>query len=71
MLRDLRYKAMLEGPRGLPPVDKPALRDLMLKVSALAGAHPEIMEIDLNPVIAHGVGYTIADARMLLEPGSP
>jgi acyl-CoA synthetase (NDP forming) len=67
MLRDLRYKAMLEGTRGLPAVDKAALRELMLKVSALAGAHPEILEIDLNPVIAHAVGYTIADARMILE----
>ncbi|MGZ5126842.1 MAG: acetate--CoA ligase family protein [Burkholderiales bacterium] len=68
MLRDLRYKAMLDGTRGLPPVDKAALRELMLKVSALAGAHPEIMEIDLNPVIAHADGYTIADARMIVEP---
>jgi hypothetical protein len=67
MLRDLRYKAMLEGTRGLPPVDKSALRELMLKVSALASAHPEILEIDLNPVIAHAVGYTIADGRMILE----
>lgn len=66
MLGDLRYKAMLEGARGLPAVDKAALRELMLKVSALAGAHPEIVEIDLNPVIAHASGYTIADARMLL-----
>lgn len=68
MLGDLRYKAMLEGTRGLPAVDKAALRELMLKVSALAGAHPEIVEIDLNPVIAHGSGCTIADARMILEP---
>jgi acetyltransferase len=40
----------------------------MLKVSALAGAHPEIVEIDLNPVIAYAAGYTIADARMIVEP---
>jgi len=70
MLGDLRYKAMLEGARGLPPVDKAALRELMLKVSAFAGAHPEIVEIDLNPVIAHANGYTIADARMILA-GTP
>jgi acetyltransferase len=68
MVRDLRYKAMLDGTRGLPPVDKVALRELMLKVSALAGAHPQIVEIDLNPVIAHADGYTIADARMIVEP---
>lgn len=66
MLRELRYKKMLEGARGLPAVDKRALVDLLLNVSALAGAHPEIVEIDLNPVIAHGSGYTIADARMIL-----
>lgn len=66
MLRELRYKAMLEGARGLPAVDKSALVNLMLKVAALAAAHPEIVEIDLNPVIVHGSGYTIADARMIL-----
>ena len=66
MFGDLRYRKMLEGARGLPPVDKPALTQLILKLSALATAHPEISEIDLNPVIAHGNGYTIADARMIL-----
>jgi acetyltransferase len=58
---------MLEGARGLPVVDKAALCELMLKVSALATAHPEIAEIDLNPVIAHASGYTIADTRMILS----
>jgi acetyltransferase len=67
MLGELRYKAMLEGARGLPVVDKAALCELMLKVSALATAHPEIAEIDLNPVIAHASGYTIADTRMILS----
>lgn len=35
----------------------------MLRVAVL---HPEIAEIDLNPVIAHGDGYSIVDARMIL-----
>ncbi|MGZ5166818.1 MAG: acetate--CoA ligase family protein [Burkholderiales bacterium] len=70
MLGELRYQAMLEGARGLPAVDKDALCELMLKVSALATAHPEIVEIDLNPVIAHASGYTIADARMILAAPS-
>jgi acetyltransferase len=39
----------------------------MLTLSALAGAHPEISEIDVNPVIAHASGYTIADARVILR----
>jgi acetyltransferase len=66
MLDDIRFKAMLDGRRGLAPVDRTAIVDLLLKVSALAQAHPEIAEIDLNPVIAHATGYTVADARMIL-----
>lgn len=66
MLREPRYKEMLEGVRGLPIADKVALATLMLRVSALAVAHPEIAEIDLNPVIVHGNGYTVADVRVIL-----
>ena len=66
MLGEIHFKGMLEGARGLPAVNKPAIVDLLLKVSALAAAHPEIAEIDINPVIAHGDGYTVADARIIL-----
>jgi acetyltransferase len=67
MLGELRYKKMLEGARGAPPVDKEALADLLLRVSQIAASHPEIAEIDLNPVIARSDGYTIADARVILS----
>jgi acetyltransferase len=67
MLDEIKFKVMLDGVRGLPAVDKPAIVDLLVKISALAAAHPEITEIDLNPVIAHGDGYTIADARMIIR----
>jgi acyl-CoA synthetase (NDP forming) len=66
MFSELRYKKMLEGARGFPVVDKAALTQLILEVSTLSSAHPELVEIDLNPVIAHASGYTIADARMIL-----
>jgi acetyltransferase len=36
-------------------------------VSRIAALHPEIVEIDLNPVIARADGYTIADARVILS----
>jgi acetyltransferase len=67
MIGELRYKKMLEGARGAPPVDKEALADLLLRVSRIAALHPEIVEIDLNPVIARADGYTIADARVILS----
>jgi len=66
MVDGIRFKALLDGARGLPPVDRGAIAELLVKVSVLAAAHPELAEIDLNPVIAHEGGYTVADARVIL-----
>ncbi len=68
MIAELRYKTMLDGARGAEPADKQALADLLLRVSEIASLHPEIAEIDLNPVIARSDGYTIVDARVILNP---
>lgn len=68
MIGELRYKTMLDGARGAKPADKQALADLLLRVSQIATLHPEISEIDLNPVIARSDGYTIVDARVILNP---
>jgi acetyltransferase len=67
MIGDLRYAAMLDGTRGAEPVNREALADLLLRVSRIAQLHPQIAEIDLNPVIARADGYTIVDARMVFE----
>lgn len=67
MMSELRYSAVLDGVRGVEPVDKPAIADLLLRVARIASLHPEIAELDINPVIAYGVGYSIVDARVLLR----
>lgn len=67
MLDAIKAKKILAGARGTKPVDREALVDLMMKVSALVQAHPEVTEIDLNPVFAHDDGYTVVDARMILD----
>jgi acetate---CoA ligase (ADP-forming) len=66
MLDEIRGRALLAGIRGAPPIDRDKLISLLLGVSRLAMAHPEISEIDLNPVIVNANGYTVVDARMLL-----
>ena len=38
-----------------------------MKVATIAQAHPEIAEIDLNPVIARSDGYDVVDARMIFS----
>lgn len=70
MLSEIRSSAILDGVRGAPPVDKTALIRLMLAISELCTAFPEIAELDLNPVLAYPYGVGILDARILLECGS-
>ena len=64
---DNQAKAILNGVRGTPPVDRQMLKTLMLRLSDIAMAHPEIVEIDLNPLIVCSDGYSVVDARMILK----
>jgi len=70
MIDGVHHRAMLDGARGAGPVDRQALCDLLLALSRIAMCHPEIAAIDLNPVIAHGRGFAIADSRVLLDRGA-
>lgn len=69
MLDALRSKPLLDGYRGLPPADRPALIDVIRRISALVEIVPELRELDLNPVkvLAPGKGCVVVDARMRLE----
>ncbi len=66
MLDDIRGRAVLDGVRGGAAPDREAIVALLLRLSDLALAHPEIVEVDLNPVIAHAGGCSIVDARVVL-----
>jgi acetyl coenzyme A synthetase (ADP forming)-like protein len=68
MLRSLRTFPLLEGYRGAPPCDVPAVEELLLRVSALVEDHPEVVEMDLNPVVALPDGALAVDARLRVEP---
>lgn len=70
MVRGIRGFRLLEGYRGHPPADVPALEELLLRVSRLAEEVPEVGEIDLNPVFAFppGGGCRVADARVRVRP---
>jgi acetyl coenzyme A synthetase (ADP forming)-like protein len=64
MLDSIRGVALLRGFRGGPSRDEPALRELLLRLSALLEACPEIAEIDLNPVVVHESGVDAVDVRV-------
>jgi acyl-CoA synthetase (NDP forming) len=66
MIREVRAFRLLEGYRGHPAADIAAVEDVLLRVSRLVEDVPEIVELDLNPVIALGPGQgcRIVDARI-------
>jgi acetyl coenzyme A synthetase (ADP forming)-like protein len=67
MLRALRIFPLLDGYRGAPRCDLAAIEDVLLRVSAAVEAHPEIVELDCNPLIAIPDGAVIVDARVRVE----
>ncbi len=69
MVRELRTSAVLEGLRGEPPSDMPAIEDALKRLSQLANDFPQIAELDINPLIVHpvGEGCHVADIRIRLE----
>ncbi|WP_116110617.1 acetate--CoA ligase family protein [Amycolatopsis ruanii] len=66
LLRSLRAAALLTGARGRPPVDVPAAARVVATISALAAAHPEIAELEINPLLAAPGRVTALDARIVL-----
>ncbi|MHA2331494.1 MAG: acetate--CoA ligase family protein [Candidatus Hodarchaeales archaeon] len=67
MLTEIKAHHILDGIRGHPPVDKEALVQLILRTSDFIDNHPEIKEMDLNPVFASDDGCKVVDARIILH----
>jgi acyl-CoA synthetase (NDP forming) len=67
MITETKSAPILDGIRGNPPCNQKALVHLLLLVSDLVEAYPDIVEMDLNPVILHESGLSIVDARILLR----
>jgi len=66
MIREIRGRKILEHFRGKAAVNVNAVADIIQKLSALLTDHPDILEVDLNPVIASETGAVVVDARMSL-----
>ncbi|MCK9229335.1 MAG: acetate--CoA ligase family protein [Syntrophales bacterium] len=66
MFEDIRARELLHDFRGMPPVDSDRLRDIVKAVGTVALLHPEIAEIDLNPIIISGADPVVADALIVL-----
>jgi acetate---CoA ligase (ADP-forming) len=71
MIQELKGARLLHGYRGAAPVDEAALREVVLRVSALLTLCPEIHELDLNPVKVLQSGACAIDARVRVERRTP
>ena len=67
MVTSLRTFPLLDGFRGAAKCDVAGLEDLLLRVAAIVEQHPEIAEMDCNPVIVRPEGAVIVDARIRIE----
>ncbi|MGV9296140.1 acetate--CoA ligase family protein [Amycolatopsis sp. NPDC003676] len=68
MLSELKGAALLRGARGGTAADLDALVDLVLRVNGLLGSlPPEVVEVDLNPVIVTADQAVAVDARLILS----
>jgi len=66
MIAELRFGKLLDGYRGRPPVSRPALAQLLVRLGWLMQNHPEVAEVDLNPVIGRGAELVTVDAKIRL-----
>jgi acyl-CoA synthetase (NDP forming) len=66
MIGEIKGRPVLEGVRGQPASDLKALRNAILKVSEFVEKHPEVRELDLNPVFAYPDGALAVDARIVI-----
>ena len=70
MIREIQGFPILEGHRGAEPSDIGALEALLVQLSEFIEAHPDIVELDLNPVFAYPKGAVAVDARIVLSEPS-
>jgi acetyl coenzyme A synthetase (ADP forming)-like protein len=68
MVRSVKAHQLLEGWRGTKRADIGSIQELLLRISAMVENHPQILEMDLNPVkvMPEGNGYLVIDGRIMV-----
>lgn len=67
MITELDCYPILRGVRGEPSCDFKSIIDVLLKISQLVVDFPEIVELDINPMMVYEKDALIIDARVILE----
>lgn len=67
MINGLRSSKLLDGVRGEKPVDKEILVETIGRLAQLVNDFPEIVELDINPLLANADGVKVLDTRVVIE----
>lgn len=67
MVNEIRSAPLLRGVRGEKPSDLAAIAETIQRVSQLVMDFPEIVELDINPLVVHHQGAIALDARLSIE----
>jgi len=70
MIHEIRGFKLFEGFRGRPKADLEVIEKSLVSLSDMALNHPQISEMDINPLMLHeaGQGATVADCRIIVKP---
>ncbi len=71
MIARTRVAQTLGAFRGAPAIDVEALVRVLVRVSEMVCELPQIVEMDINPIIADGAGAVAVDARIVIDPTTP
>ncbi|MCX6794480.1 MAG: acetate--CoA ligase family protein [Candidatus Falkowbacteria bacterium] len=66
LITGLKIYPILNGARGREKCDIKALAQIMVKLARLANTHPEISELDINPLFVFTQGAAVGDVRIIL-----
>jgi acyl-CoA synthetase (NDP forming) len=66
MIRSLRGAPLLSGARNRPPLALEEAAEFAARLSALAASHPEITEVEVNPLLVLPDRVVALDARVVL-----
>jgi hypothetical protein len=69
-VQGLRGAKFFEGMRGAPPVDRAALVSVIRRLGQMAVDCPDIVELDVNPLLALEHGAIALDARVRIARSS-
>ncbi|MCA8921639.1 MAG: acetate--CoA ligase family protein [Planctomycetes bacterium] len=71
VIDEVRAQALFDGARNQPVLNRDELAEVLLRVSALVEAYPEIRELDVNPLVITRRGLVAIDARVVIGEGEP